>query len=310
MGVTTAIHDLPYLTWLGSKAYASDIETSWAHRNAPREFAYVDGEAHEFTGRQSLKVAATLHWVNTIEPNLYPGRWRNFRHLLLSGQSGTLRHPDIGNFHARVESGSYTLTPEESGGVTVRVTWVESIKSADEPTKIVADKSNAVATAAAIDEGMALMGLDYPDGMPGDLSFEAAVNSVFSLGTEFTHELAAAIQQVVGLSDQVFTGIQMLGSASLYVSPPFRDTTVTSPSRPDLEFAINSLRVQLASALDVAKKAGGAPKTFVTSADQSLASLSLDLGSDISSLIRLNPDTTRSPLVSKGTKILYIPGDS
>lgn len=303
----TAIHDLPALTWLGSKAYASDIETSWNHRLAVREFPYVDGDAHEKMGRASLSVTATLHWLNTIERGLFPGRWRNFRGLLLRGESGTLSHPDIGNFHARVDSVGYTITAKTTAGVSVRVKWVESIRSADEPTKIVVGSSDSLASAQSVDALMAEMGLEYPDGMPGDSTFEAAVSGLASMGAEFTHQLASAVNQITGLADQVFQSIKLIGNANLYISPSLRDPIVSHPGRHALEFGLNSLRMQLKSMLETAQKAGGETKLHVVTADQPLASLSIALGTDISSLIRLNPGIVKSPIVSKGTKLTYRP---
>src|SRR5690348_6961639 len=110
--------------------YAQEIETSWENNLAGRPFLDVDGEAHDFTGRGSLAVNATLLFINSIEPGLHPGRWNQVRPTLMTGNMGKLRHPEIGIFDARVKMGTYTIGPSIANGVRVRCSWVESIKAA------------------------------------------------------------------------------------------------------------------------------------------------------------------------------------
>lgn len=300
-----AVHNLPSLTWLGSKVYADDIETSWTHRNPERAFPYVDGEAHENTGRKSLKVSATLLFLNTIEPGLFPGKWRNFRGLLLGGQSGILRHPDIGNFHARVENSSYRITSKSTSGVRVQAAWTESIKSADEPTKIVTGKADAAATARKADAAMAELGLDYPDGMGEGTTLEGLINEFFSIGALFTQQIFGEINRIIGLTDQIYVSMQVLGQSVQYADAALRAAIAGHPSRWILETALKSLRVQLKDTLDAATQGARPIKSYTNPSDASLATISLAVGAIISDLVDLNPSVLGSPIVPKGTKILY-----
>lgn len=300
----TAIHDLPPLTWLGVKAYVSDIRTSWSHRLPEYEYAYVDGDAHDNTGRKSLKVSATLQFLNTIEPGLYPGKWSSFRALLLSTQSGTLVHPDVGKFHARVADGEYTISARSPAGVSVNVTWTESIRNANSPTKIVTATADATASAKALDDAIAVLGIDYPDGM-GSSTFAGLVGDILAFGSIFSAEVKSLINTTIGYVDSIYTQMQVAAASVAFATAAARDAIAAPPFRWVFEFQCDALRVALGEHLDALLEGAQPTKTFTTKATTTLASLSLSLDTDIGGLVQLNPGLVGSPSVPKGTLVTY-----
>lgn len=245
-------------------------------------------------------------FINTIEPGLYPGKWNNWRGLLLSGQSGDLRHPDIGIFNSRVDNVSYHIGSDNTHGLKARVKFVETLKSADEPTKIVPNKSDLAATAKAIDDTMAVMNLPYPDGMGfAEVTFEGLVNELASIGSLVELEALGALNRILGLADAVYASMQVLGVGSLYLPASVRDLIANDVARHTLERSINALHAQAKAAAEAAVGSSKQVGIYQTDADYTLASISIKLSADISDLVRLNPTSVKYPVIPKGSKVRY-----
>lgn len=306
MPEATAVHDLSPLTWLGVKLYASEIETSWSQRLAPRVFPYVDGEAHERTGRAALEVSATLHFLNTIEPGMYPRKFNEFLSLLLNGEGGTLGHPNIGKFNARNADGSYTITASTTAGVKLRVRWVESIKSADEPSKIVPSTSDVASTARRLDDAMEQLGRSYPDGMADSgATFESLVNDIALLGFTFSLQLSGAINQLRGNVNAIYNAEQLLCRAAQNLDDAARDAIAGDPLRWVIETSCDSMLAQLDEMEKSTVSGSRAVKTTTAGNDTSLAALSISLDADIADLINLNPSLCGKILIERGTLVKY-----
>src|SRR6516225_3627286 len=87
---------------------------------------------------------AKLYFHNTLEKDLYPLTWESWKQALFDGSSGDLIHPDLGTIRARVLKGSVRLVAESRAGVTVEVTFTETV---DDPDKINEfDNPNATAS--------------------------------------------------------------------------------------------------------------------------------------------------------------------
>ena len=300
----TAIHDLPALTWKGARAYVSEVRTSWSTRLPEFAFAYVDGEAHDDTGRKSLRVSAVLHFLNSIEAGLYPGKWNSFRPLLLSGGAGTLLHPEIGRFTARVSDVDYLTSPRSPAGVSVSVTWVESIKDARTPTKFQTKTTDAKQSAQKLDEAMAVLGIDYPDGM-GSTTFAGFVSDILSIGTTYTNEAKALVNKTIGFADTIYEQIQIAAASVATASALVRDDVAGQPFRWLLEFSCDSLRVALGEHLKTLSEGARPIKTHITTHNTTLAAVSLLLDAEIGDLISLNPDLIGKPSIDRDTKVLY-----
>lgn len=301
----SAIHDLPHCTIAGIKVYYSSFRTNWSQRLASRKYVDIAGEAHDWTGRDSLRCSITVRLHNTIEPGLYPGTWNKLREVLLKGEIIELRHPDIGVFSCRPASTAFEINPERStAGIDVEIELIESIKSADQPTKFSAAKSDAASAAEDADKAINLMGLDYPDGMR-DPSFGEMLDAIASFPATFSHELNGLIQSTVGLVDQMYETLQALCNAESYL-PGSLKTVSVSPYRWLLETSLETMRAALAEALAAATAGAQATKTAIAAGDTTFAALSFDLGVDVGVLIRLNPGLLGKTTITKGSKVLYL----
>lgn len=303
----TAIHDLPHLTWKGHKIYYSSLRTNWAHRLAPRKYLDINGEAHDWTGRDSLRVGVTALYHNTpATPGMFPSEWNKIRtELLKSAEIGELRHPDIGLMSCRPTTTAYEINPgNSSAGITVELEFVESIKSADQPTKFVTAGSDAAAAAEDADVAINLMGLDYPDGMH-EASFGEMLAAIASFPATFSHELNGLINQTVGLVDQMYATVQALCNAEAYL-PSSLKVVSYDPYRGMLERALETIAAALAAALAAATAGGNAIQTFVTGGETTFAALSLQLGVDVGVIVRMNPNLLGSLTIKPGSKVLYL----
>ena len=204
----------------------------------------------------------------------------------------------------RCEGGSYKLTAQEQSGVTVTVSFVESIKAADSPTKLQYNQSSAKAAAQAADQYIATLDLGYPDGMP-EPSLEEAVagltGSVALVGLEVNGKITA----LVGTVDRIKENLRMQCSLVQTAEAATKDALAGSAERILLELQLNSLRWILTQTLANAASTARVVKSVVTSVEQSLASLSYDLGADLVGIMTLNPSLLTGPLVPKGSKVSY-----
>lgn len=299
------IHDQPALTYGGLTAFIDDIETSWSHMLASREYYQVDGEAHEWTKRESIKVSFTLHFLNTIAPNQYPQNWSKWRQALLRGDARTLKHPEIGSFYARPVDVSYTITSKSTAGVVVKASFVESISAADDPSKLTTNASGAMAQAASdADFAMAELGLDYPDGMP-EGTFEEFVGAIASIGSTLETEIAGKMAQLQGLVDSVYNAVQQTAKLQQFADAAIKDALAGSPLRWALEAALNQMRAAAQDAIDTIARGARKTVVFKTTRPMSMAAISFEIGADIADMIRLNTGLLRSPLIDSNTNVLY-----
>ena len=303
------IHDLPALTYGGLSARCDDIETSWSHMLAPRDYYGVDAVAHEWTKRESFKVGCKLYFLNTEDPNAYPKNWSKWRQALLRGDARQLKHPEVGTFYARPADVTYTITSKSTAGVVVSVSFIESINSADEPSKLTSNGAGAMTQAAAdADYAMGALGLSYPDGMPSP-TFEEFVGAIASLGFTIETQTAGKLAQLQGLADAAYLDLQIAANKLRFAPAADRvDSVAESPYRWLLEHSLNSMRVLATSALEQLSR--GARKTLKYRVDRptSLAAISFELGADIVDLITLNTSLLGAPLVLPGADVLYYAG--
>ena len=123
---SNAIAGLQEFQWRGLSAPCSEVTFDFTHTHAPLVYPYVDDEGHDNTGRAAYRIQATLHFLNTVEPDLYPTRWRDWLPALLDGSPDDLIHPDVGAIRARVLTGSFTVAARERAGIVVRATWTST----------------------------------------------------------------------------------------------------------------------------------------------------------------------------------------
>ena len=169
------IGELRPLSWRGLNAPARNANYTLAHRQAKHPTPYIDGAAHQWTGRECVQFTAELVFNNTMDEYgqilsagetapLYPDYWDEYRATLFDGKPGELQHPDLGKIRAVVQSVSVKVDAMDRGGIAVTVEWEETTEHGKEQL-FIAPTVGAKESAAAVDAAMAELEIDYPDGM-------------------------------------------------------------------------------------------------------------------------------------------------
>jgi hypothetical protein len=197
------ISNLQEITW--GTLTAPCIETSFdgGHDQAERKYPYVDGAAHDNTGRTPYSVRATLVFNNSIASDLLPARLQKWIDALEDGTINNFGHPVLGNFDARVMSWSGTVDPsKDRGGITLQVTWVESFV---DPTalslRLPGTELSPKVYGKALDQAMQLTGYSVPDGL-GFESFELSVNNLETLPKQ-SLDYSREAERIAGYADTV-----------------------------------------------------------------------------------------------------------
>ena len=197
------ISNLQEITW--GTLTAPCLETSFdgGHDQAERKYPYIDGAAHDNTGRTPYSVRATLVFNNSIASDLLPARLQKWIDALEDGTINNFGHPVLGNFDARVMSWSGTVDPsKDRGGITLQVTWVESFF---DPTalslRLPGTELSPKVYGKALDQAMQLTGYSVPDGLGFD-SFELSVNNLETLPKQ-SLDYSREAERIAGYADTV-----------------------------------------------------------------------------------------------------------
>lgn len=282
------VRSLPLLRWRGLSAPCTESPFEGGHEQAPRAYPYVDAESHDHTGRRSDVVRATLVFNNSIEADLFPTRLRKWLDALRNGEPGTLEHPVLGNFTARVLAWAGSLTAGDRGGVTLQVTWCETLLDPTEPSTFTVSNVSPQATAKAADDAMAALNIDFPTG----LGFSSLLDAIQSIeGELFSASLTFRSQ--VAKVDSVFGAVLDLAEAQTSV---------------DAWPLIDTLEMLQAYAQD--KQRAAVARTRKTAAvrvesDTALDSFAARVGNAFEDVLELNLDKLRSPIVKRGATLLY-----
>jgi len=307
MPPVNVITELKPLTWRGTSMPCSGIDTDFEHRLVERQYYKVDGAGHEQTGLEPVSTRATLAIVNTAgDPTLYPGQWQKFRKLLTDGLPGDLIHPDLGRFYARVKRFSFRLSQESTAGIFCNVEWVQSLKTVETVTTFDDSKAGAQAAAKKADEAIDAMGFSYPDGM-AEQDFFGMVQSVFDQGFAFLSEIDGEINKAVAQIDEMQDSIDRVFSAaySTALSAAERDPIVNAVERWVLEDSLLQLRAILLQTASDSKQAARTVLVTTTTRPLDAATLALEIGADVGSILELNASAATRPIIPKGTKIKY-----
>ncbi len=283
-----AVSSLPLLRWRGLAAPC--IESPWegGHEQAPRAYPYVDAEGHDNTGRRSYVVRANLAFNNTIEADLFPDRLRQWVAALEDGSAGRLEHPVLGTFDARVLAWAGTLSAQDRGGVTLSVTWTETMLDPTEPSTFATANISAQAVARAADESMAALGVPFPSG----LEWSSLADAIASLEGEFFSASLTFRGQLARVEGLV---------GSLLDTADARLDVASWPLVDQLEALQAHLQERAAKVTTRTRKTA----RTVTTAQVSLDVFAASVGNSFEDVLALNLDKLRSPLVPRGSTLVY-----
>jgi len=300
----SVILNLAPLKWRGISLYVSQIETAFSHRQVERQYPYVDVPGHDHTGFNGVQVTATIHFLNTIEPGMYPDKWLAFRDAIFDGSSGPLEHPDVGEITARVTEGSLRITAQTVAGILCTVTWTQTRDEVEDEIDFGVPGGESEESADAADEALAELDLEYPDGEP-DTSLSDMVGQVeggiFSLG----QELGGAINQAQGMVNKHLDALDLIGQAFRWADPAVRAAQAGAIERAVAESALftlfDSLGKKGAAAAQKARPLG----VFMVKTATPLPALAASLGNTVDEILTLNSNLASSPTVPAQSKVTH-----
>ena len=292
------------LRWRGIALYVSEIVTDFSHSQVERPYPYVDVPGHDHTGFDGVKVTATLHFLNTIEPGMYPDRWLPFRDAVFDGSSGPLEHPDVGEITARVLNGSLRITAQSIAGVMCSVTWVQSRDEVSDVIGFGIPGGESEENAEAADEALGELTLVYPDGEP-DTTLDGMVSQIesgiFSLG----QEINGAVNKAQGLINKHLDALDLIGQTWGPSDPAGRNRNAGNPARAVAETALLALYDNFGKRASDQQQKARPVSVFFLQAQTPLPSLASALGNTVDEILGLNPSLASSPTVSAGAKVVH-----
>ena len=298
-----AILRLSPLKWRGIALWASSIETTFGHTQVERAYPYVPIPGHDNTGF-AIGVSATLHFLNTIEPGMYPEKWTEFRDAYFDGTLGPLEHPDLGEFSAVPTEGSMRITAQSTAGVLVQVAWSRTRETAEETVDFGTAGGQSEESAEAAEEAVAELDLEYPDGEP-ETSLEGMVGAIEGAVFTFGQEIGGAINQAKGAVAARINAIDLMGQAFAFADPTSRDANAGNAARAVAETNLFALYDSLGKKADDAASKARPTSVYLVTSSTPLARLASALGNGVGDLIALNASLASSPNVPAQARVVY-----
>lgn len=317
--------EVPELRWRSLGVPFRNANITGKHVQARRPYPYLDVSAHEPVRRESEVIAAELLFLNTLEENLYPDRFRDYLKAIQDKRPGDLVHPARGFLRAVVTDYSVLFDEVTRAGVIVSVTWEEDREDASTPpaeadvppdAKEVAreaDQQYAIvralyptdaeapigtdpavvaageALAAAFDEAFESVRLQYPTNDTGPQTFEELFDAIVGdVQAEFV-ALSGKFAQAAGVVSQVSDSVEILQDPTLWPS-------------------ILAFREAHRAFSDLATKYGEGDRptgTYVTKREMPLDEVADETGARVDDLVTLNPSLLSSPWVAEGAVVRY-----
>jgi prophage DNA circulation protein len=287
------IGGLAELTFRGLPAVpCGDASYDFGHDQAERRYPYVDGAGYDNTGRTPIKFTATLYFVNTLQANLYPSVWNQWRDGLLDGSSAQLTHPDLGIVTARVLSGSVKLTATNRAGIVVTVTWVESNETVDQPAHYTGPSIDLRQAGSAADSAVLALGVSPPVFFAGNQTSIFGAIDTLLLSIASGLQAVSAIFAIIGTLEDFEDAITALNSTQAW--PLVYNLEVIEAGLYDLAANVASTNRPTAQ--------------IVNDRETTLDQIATQVNNDVADLASLNPQLLGKPSIAAGVSVTYYTG--
>lgn len=314
--------EMPLLAWRGIIDIPCRFaNVAMAHVQAPRPYPYKDVDGNEPVRRASDIVTAELLFLNTLLPDLYPDKYRQFVKAIRDKQPGYLAHPAHGTMLCVVTSANLNYTAEERAGVSLSVTWKEVRKDADtDPTEIdVPPDAKEVARLA--DVQYESVRAAYPIVDDGTVDpvvlvkgqvLEAAYNAAFATAqlqypTIAPENFSDLVLATFGDVQQQFISISGKFNQAAIVVERVADAVelLQDPSLWPAQIELRELHRAIVSLSEVYARGERPIGKFTALREMPMDEIADALGKKIDDLIQLNPTLISSPWVAKGQVVTY-----
>jgi prophage DNA circulation protein len=278
---------------LAAPCVVADYDGS--HARPRREYPFIDGFGHDYSGRNSYELGRQqFHFNNTIAPHdWYPTRWNAFREALEHPDPGDFDHPDLGTIRVVVTHWKVAIGAANLGGIVVDVDFEEHVDNLDERVVYLGPDASPGAIAAAADAAMEALDIDYPTGEgDGATSFSDAIAQIegFVFSTKMT--VNGYINRVMGTVQQVIDLTNEIDDHARWVLYGHLTALWDALKRMAKENALTER----------------ATATHITAGPTTLDALGRELGNTVAELIGLNLPLINRPDVPKSSRVTYYTG--
>lgn len=285
------IRELPSLKWRDLTAPCEEASYDFSHTQAERGAYGIAAAWHDHTRRDPIKVKVRLAFMNTLRGGTrqYPDNWLKWKPALFDGSTGKLRHPDLGEFDARVEKGSVRVTSAQTAGVYVDIDFTETRVDVTKDTVFQAPSVDIKALAAQVGQDAGTFNIAFPSGIL-DRSLTDAIESF--LGDLHAAQLTASgyALQIAGKLDSMIAAVER----------------VTDPAvMPLYTNLVHMWDIMQTRAKQAEKIAGRSTRKTTALADTTLDAIAAETGNSVGELMDLNPALVARPTVPKGSIYSY-----
>lgn len=292
------------------------ISTRLTIRQDLAQHKYVGrpGASLEATGRGPLEISAEIPFFNDIEPGpneswtkgtLYPDAWRKFFAAMVTDTStGDLVHPELGTLTCKPAHLDTPWVSTVRGGVSTTAQWLETTEDPNALATLIAAISpiaGALQAAQDIDRHLTATVPPFePPTIPPKPSFTdmmRSIQGVFDQATLMQKRFAGVIDSIKYRVDNILRAMNTAikssrDSARIATYWPLRDACDRMTS------ALVDLKKSL---LNGARPIG----VYIPGRNATMGKLSADIPTDIVSLMQLNPDLLKKPVVLANSKVRY-----
>lgn len=326
---------LPF-TWRGLHLPIFKIGISLAHDIVEHKYWGVDGGRIESTGIAPIRILATIPIANSIFPGksekwdagtLYPNALRKFMLEFAKKETGYLQHPEFGEIACKPEKYEFELSGDKQDCTEIHASWVETLDD-EVLRKLVPSPVRDIELAAA---NLEASGESFFLVQPSQAALKSGASdlkklapnlpefkeSIESLGRKLTsvvdtvsvlqYRVAGLVNRIIYQAHRLEVAIQRAASGKLFQVSPLRPFT----GRPShaLTWPVVQALQRIKAAAYVMRRAlldPGGIGLYTVPALTTLAGLVNSLpGVNVASLIRLNPNLVRGPIVRKGAVVRY-----
>ena len=303
-GINDLFGALSSLKWKGIGFPYASLRNRFRQDLAIHKFVDRDGAHIEGTGRAPLEFSARVPFLNGLTPassedwpaQLYPTVRDAMLRACADKASGTLQHPELGNFTCKLETFEWTLDAQVRSGVWADVSWIETDDTGDDLQAALQQSSpTSLIQSAAFDLDSNIANVDpsifpqpyVPPTSFSDLAF--AIRGVTDIPTLLQKQVGGQIANYLYEAQSLEDSVNNAKNALLW--PITQSAEVAKSALYDLEATLLTQ---------------GKPAAFYTvQKDSTLAQIAATVGAQVIDIMTLNPSYIQSPVIAAGSVVRY-----
>ena len=288
----SAVLGLPPMTWRRLTSPPYDIANfRGGHIQAPREYPFIDGSGHEWTGQKDKVFDFTLYFLNELGDDLFPNSFNEwFEAFAIDGEPDSLFHPLLGEVDARPLDWDVELSTKRESGVIFKVKFTDTILDPEEVAEVAVAILNLEEAAVAVDEDMEILKVDWPTGQRVDSALDLA-RQLASLAFSARLTIEGMVNQAKAILGGVIDDVLALNDHATWAL----DTNLKS-----MFVAVEAIGE--AAGVD---KGGREVGFHLTTFERSIDDFATSKKNTVGEIYTLNFHLVGQPSIPKGTSVKY-----